>query len=98
MQELIKKGIREIQIQTDCEQLVKIIRTDMDWPALAAELDEVKALSDEFEDFSVSYIPRTQNSRADSLAKGGRVREITSFVHDFAPIWLAPEASLTAAE
>ncbi|KAG2306452.1 hypothetical protein Bca52824_026200 [Brassica carinata] len=70
----------------------------MEWPALAAELDEIKALSLEFLNFSVVYIARSLNARADSLAKGGRVREINSFVHDFAPIWLVPEASLTAAE
>ena len=43
MQEILKSGRREIQILSDCEQLVKIILTDMEWPALAPELDEIKA-------------------------------------------------------
>lgn len=98
MQELLKRGRREVHFQSDCEQLVKLIRTEMEWPALAPELDEIKALSYEFVNFSASYIARTLNVRADSLAKGGRARVTVPFVDVFAPIWLAPEASLTVAE
>lgn len=98
MQEILKSGRREIQILSDCEQLVKIILTDMEWPALAPELDEIKALSFDFSSFSISAIPRSQNACADRLAKGGRLRKLNPSVSVFAPIWLAPEASLTAAE
>lgn len=76
MQELIKKGRREIHFQSDCEQLVKLIRTVMEWPALEPELDEIKALSLEFVNFSVNSIARSLNVRVDGLAKGGRVRVI----------------------
>ena len=43
LKEILKSGRREIQILSDCEQLVKIILTDMELPALAPELDEIKA-------------------------------------------------------
>ncbi|KAF2550732.1 hypothetical protein F2Q68_00036048 [Brassica cretica] len=66
--------------------------------ALAPELDEIKALSSDFSSFSISAIPRSQNARADRLAKGGRLRKLNPSVSAFAPIWLAPEASLMAAE
>ncbi|XP_013594867.1 PREDICTED: uncharacterized protein LOC106303041 [Brassica oleracea var. oleracea] len=83
MQEILKSGGREIQILSD---------------SLALELDEIKALSSDFSSFSISAIPRSQNARADRLAKGGRLRKLNPSVSAFAPIWLAPEASLTAAE
>ncbi|KAF2531918.1 hypothetical protein F2Q70_00031611 [Brassica cretica] len=41
---------------------------------------------------------KCQNARADRLAKGGRLRKLNPSVSAFAPIWLAPEASLMAAE
>ncbi|KAH0923296.1 hypothetical protein HID58_023314 [Brassica napus] len=65
---------------------------------LAPEIDEIKALSSDFLSFSISAIPRSQNACADILAKGGRLRKLNPSVSVFAPIWLAPEASLTAAE
>ncbi|KAF3537156.1 hypothetical protein F2Q69_00024207 [Brassica cretica] len=76
LQEILKSRRREIQILSDCEQLVKIILTDMELPALAPELDEIKALSSEFSSFSISAIPRSHNARADRLAKGGRIRKL----------------------
>lgn len=72
MQEVLKLGNREIWFESDCEQLGKLLEEDEDWPAMASELDEIKVLSKEFINFSIAYIPRSMNVRADSLAKGGR--------------------------
>lgn len=33
LQELLRVGRREVHLQSDCEQLVKLILTDMEWPA-----------------------------------------------------------------
>ena len=98
VQELIKIGRSEIQLHSDCEQLVKLIHTDMEWPALAPELDEIKALSNEFSSFSIATIPRTLNAQAGSLAKSGQSRKVSPLVSVSAPTWLAHGASLTAAE
>ncbi|KAG5414674.1 hypothetical protein IGI04_002241 [Brassica rapa subsp. trilocularis] len=77
----------------DCEQLVKLIQKKEDWPALA--LEEIQALSKEFSEIYVAYIPRSLNFRADSFAKGARSRASdTAFVNPFAPSWLAPQAKL----
>lgn len=98
MQEALKHGNREVRFESDCEQLIKLIRDQEEWPAMASELDEIKALSTEFSDFSIAYIPRSLNVRADSLAKGGRSRVFgSSFVNCFAPVWLAPYAGQEAA-
>ncbi|KAF3520915.1 hypothetical protein DY000_02062290 [Brassica cretica] len=86
MQEVLKLGNREIRFESDCEQLIKLLEEDKDWPAMEPELDEIKALSADFTEFSIAYIPRSMNLRADSLAKGGRSRVFGSpFVNCFAP-------------
>ena len=40
-----------------------------DWPAMAPELDEIKASYAVFFLFPIAYIPRSLNVRADCLAK-----------------------------
>lgn len=98
MQETLKLGNREVRFESDFTQLIKLIMEDDEWPAMASELDEIKALSADFIDFSIAYVPRSQNVRADSLAKGGRSRVFGSpFVNYFAPSWLAPNAGQEAA-
>ncbi|XP_013594636.1 PREDICTED: uncharacterized protein LOC106302728 [Brassica oleracea var. oleracea] len=98
MQEILKLGNRAIRFESDCEQLVKLLEDEEDWPAMAPEIDEIKVLSAEFTESSIAYIPRSTNVRADSLAKGGRSRVFGSpFVNCFAPCWLAPYAGQEAA-
>ncbi|XP_013673701.1 uncharacterized protein LOC106378058 [Brassica napus] len=98
MQEVMRHGTRAVRFESDCEQLIKLIRDDEDWPSMASELDEIKALSAEFIEFSIAYIPRSANIRAGSLAKGGRSRVFGSpFVNCFAPSWLALDAGQEAA-
>ena len=62
------------RFQTDCQDLLKMIREPMEWPAFRTELDEFLELRGSFATFSLSYIPRSLNVRADSLAKGARAR------------------------
>ncbi|KAG5389499.1 hypothetical protein IGI04_031040 [Brassica rapa subsp. trilocularis] len=80
-------------LSIDCEQLVILIQKEEDWPALDSELDEIQAISKEFSEFSIAYIPRSLKFRTNSLAKGVRSRASRSaFVNSFAPSWLAPQA------
>ena len=44
MQKVLRQGTRAVRFESDCEQLIKLIRDDDDWPAMASELDEIKAL------------------------------------------------------
>lgn len=98
MQEVLKTGNRDVQFELDCEQLVKLICKEEDWPSMAAELDEIKALSMEYTDISFIHIPRSSNVHADRLAKGGRSRvHHTPYVDCVAPSWLASQASLSNA-
>ncbi|KAG5383314.1 hypothetical protein IGI04_034784, partial [Brassica rapa subsp. trilocularis] len=98
MQEVMRHGTRAVRFESDCEQLIKLIRDDEDWPSMATELDEIKDLSAEFIEFSIAYVPRSANIRADSLTKGKRSRVFGSpFVNCFAPSWLALNAGQEAA-
>lgn len=82
-------------LSIDCEQLVILIQKEEDWPALDSELDEIQAVSKEFSELSIAYIPRSLKFRTNSLAKGVRSRASRSaFVNPFAPSWLAPQASM----
>lgn len=90
MQEVLKTGNRRVRFEMDCEQLVKLIHNDEEWPSMAAELDEIKALSLEFLEISFIHIPRSLNVSADRLAKGGRTPGLSPhYVNCSAPHWLA---------
>lgn len=92
-QEVIKTGNMSVRFELDCEQLLKLILNEEDWPSMAAELDEIKALSLVFFEISIIHIPRSLNVRADCLAKGERSRVINpQFVDCCTPHWLASYA------
>ena len=46
----------------------------IDWPAFMAEIEAFQKLHEDFEDVSLSHIPRSRNGRADALAKNARTR------------------------
>lgn len=57
-------------LSIDCEQLVMLIQKEKDWPVLDSELNEIQAVSKEFSELSIAYIPRALKFRMNSLAKG----------------------------
>ncbi|CAF2143593.1 unnamed protein product, partial [Brassica napus] len=64
------------------------------WPALDPELDAIEALRTSFISFSLSFIPRSLNFRADALAKEARSRDLHYMLVDsMVSIPLAHEAS-----
>ncbi|KAF3583964.1 hypothetical protein F2Q69_00028158 [Brassica cretica] len=68
------------------QQPIIVILNKIEWPSLAAELDEIKLLSTRLHDFVFTFIPRNLNFRADSLAKGSRsLVECFAIVADLAP-------------
>ncbi|WZY76601.1 hypothetical protein YC2023_022985 [Brassica napus] len=86
-------GNREVRFEVDCEQLVKLLSKEEDWPSMAAELDEIKAFSTAYLKFSITYIPRSLNILDDCLAKGRRSRvQNPPYVDCYAPGWLAAHA------
>ena len=69
-------GFQAMSFESDYHQLVKLLNNEEveEWPALMAESEEFLQLFSKFQFWSISFIPRTLNSRADSLAKEARAR------------------------
>jgi len=65
------RNLRQFQVTfaTDCSQLVKMVSEPDEWPAFANYLDDVKILKESFTRSAIIYVPKTQNSTADRLAR-----------------------------
>ena len=74
------KNLRQFQITfaTNCSQLVKVVLEPEEWPAFASYLEDIKTLKESFLSLDIIHVPRTQNSKADNLARN--VRNQPSFV------------------
>lgn len=95
MKEIRKRGLLRVNFESDCQQLVHIVQQRKQWPALGPELDDIDALRSSFLNFSIKFISRTANVRADGLAKDARSRvQNSSYFEVSDPLRLAVEASL----
>ena len=74
----------------DCSQLVKMVLEPEEWPSFASYLEDITFLTRSFNSSEIIHIPRTQNSRADSLACSAR-KQSSFVVHMDAelPVWFA---------
>lgn len=78
-----------VTFATDCSQLVKMVSEPEEWPAFASYLEDIFVLKRSFNSSELVHIPRTENNKADSLARS--VRKQPSFVvHMDAelPVWI----------
>ena len=57
---------------TDCKVLISMIQDQGAWSNFSTELDELLKLKNIFLDFSIVFIPRSENVSSDSLAKIAR--------------------------
>ncbi|CAA7058561.1 unnamed protein product [Microthlaspi erraticum] len=75
MKAIRQLGYVSVSFETDCLQLVKLVEEkEEDWPSLASELEDFRFTRLTFLSFSLTFIPRIVNVRADSLAKEARTR------------------------
>ena len=79
-----------VTFATDCAQLVKMVSEPEEWPAFASYLEDIKFLKRSFNSSEIIHIPRTHNSKADSLARSAR-KQPSFVVHMDAelPGWFA---------
>ena len=66
-----------MNFESDCLQMVNLINDEEEWPSLVSEWNEFVHLRSYFTGFSLSYISRKSNVRADLLAKGFVLRTET---------------------
>ncbi|CDY55709.1 BnaC04g37580D [Brassica napus] len=76
------KNLHQFQVTfvTDCSQLVKIVSEPEEWPAFEVYLEDIKVLMGSFRNTKIIHVPRTENSRADSLARSAR-KQLSFIVH-----------------
>ena len=84
------RNLRQLTVTfaTYCSQLVKMVSEPEERPAFASYLEDIKVLQSSFHSSELIHIPRTHNSRADSLARSAR-KQPSFVVHMDAelPVW-----------
>ncbi|KAL0734016.1 hypothetical protein Bca4012_010226 [Brassica carinata] len=68
------RNLRQFHVTfaTDYSQLVKIVSDPEEWPAFATYLEDIRLLKNSFNYSEIIHVPRTQNTRADNLARSAR--------------------------
>lgn len=95
MKRMLEQGHRSVLFETDCNQLVKLFQGIEEWPVMVEVIEEIRIISTSFSSFSIAFLPRGMNQRADCLAKAARARpEPLSLLCVETPVWLAHVASL----
>ncbi|CAA7031758.1 unnamed protein product [Microthlaspi erraticum] len=61
-----------LRLNLDCAQLVKMVSKPTEWPAFEILLDEMEKCRRMFQTFSLTHIPRTENTKVDKLARSAR--------------------------
>ncbi|KAF2592193.1 hypothetical protein F2Q70_00042709 [Brassica cretica] len=68
------RRITSVRFETDCSDLVDMSKNSMDWLFFATEIEVFQRLQEDFEDVSMSHIPRSRNGRANALANDAMTR------------------------
>jgi ribonuclease HI len=70
LEEAVKLGVEQVDMRSDSELVVKQISGEyrVKNVALKSLYQKVRQLRSQFEDFTITYIPRQQNKEADNLA------------------------------
>ena len=95
MKKMLEEGHVSVHFETDCAQLIKLIQSLEEWPAMAVTIEDILIISIGFVHFSISYLPCGKNQRADGLAKAARAgSDCFSITFVETPVWLAHVARL----
>ncbi|KAG5388414.1 hypothetical protein IGI04_029955 [Brassica rapa subsp. trilocularis] len=72
---------------TDCKDLIAMIKDPKAWPNFSTEVIQIILMC--YSDFKITYVPRTQNEIADSLARNARsFHRSLCFIGCSIPVWL----------
>ena len=69
------KNLRQfwVTFATDCSQVVKIVSEPEECPAFESYLEDIMLLRRSFTNSSIVHVPRTENTKADRLARSARI-------------------------
>ena len=74
---------------TDYKDLIAMMEEPQAWPNFSTELEIIQTLRLCFSDFKISYVPRTQNEIADSLARNAHSFHRSLCLNSCSiPVWL----------
>ncbi|KAF2553375.1 hypothetical protein F2Q68_00035290 [Brassica cretica] len=74
---------------TYCKDMIAIIKDPQAWPNFSTELEVIQIILMCYSDFKITYVPRTHNEIADSLAMNARSFHRTlCFIGCSIPVWL----------
>lgn len=91
MKNVGRLGYTSVRFESDCLQLVKLVEEEEEWPSLASELEDFCFTHSSF---SLTFLPRIANVRANFLSKEIRVRDLVfSHVNSQTLNGTAPRAS-----
>ncbi|CAA7029233.1 unnamed protein product [Microthlaspi erraticum] len=89
MQCMIRHNKLVMVFQTDCSDVVKMVSKPEEWPAFSTLLDEVDRCKRRFTSFNIMHIPRTNNTKADKLARSARdLPTDVYYVNSISPVWI----------
>uniref|UniRef100_A0A1J3GT77 RNase H type-1 domain-containing protein n=1 Tax=Noccaea caerulescens TaxID=107243 RepID=A0A1J3GT77_NOCCA len=90
MQCMLRHNKRTMVFETDCSTLVKMVSKPDGWPAFTILLDEIEKCRKLFISFSIIHIPRTNNTKADKLARSARdLPYDLYYVNSVPPVWVS---------
>ncbi|KAF3592258.1 hypothetical protein DY000_02023782 [Brassica cretica] len=76
--------------ETDCKELITMIKEPHVWPSFATELERIETLMICFTDFNIIHVPRARNQFSDFLAKTARsFHRKLHFIGCSIPVWLS---------
>ena len=77
------------RFEKDCKDMIAKIKDPQAWPNFSTELEVIQILQMCFSDFKISYLPKTHNEIADSLARNARsFHRPLCFISCSIPVWL----------
>ena len=62
----------QVTFATDCSQFVKMVSEPEEWPSFESYLKDIKMLKTSFLSSEIIHVPRTENTKADSLAQNAK--------------------------
>ncbi|CAG7897410.1 unnamed protein product, partial [Brassica rapa] len=67
-----------VALATDCSQVVKMVLEPEEWPTFESYLEDIMLLKRSFTNSSIVHVPKTENTKANRLARSARIQ--SSFV------------------